>query len=388
MAIGINNNSSSMQILMQRRDKLSTEKQTLSDQNEIKNALASDDTAVVEDESPAALLQRFASATDEMAAAMSQFRSRRDYDKKLGSSAESSFDQVLDEDVFQKADQLVKIMKGAQGANIENMLRHARSLFPDESDLVLVLRETLRRRELDEVVRKRLKTLLSQVEKESDPKRLKAGINVALKARLFSKTLKMSPAIMRESYRGFLESEDNEIDVYQEWVTTFGVKHRNIVVNFMEDAILSDIDSSDPSCSHVEFGYLLGRIGQIKMIRSCDDLFIQNMLEDPAVSGVNHDEGAWLFFMFGIVRAPKEIDELLTLTVGDYLRFVKRTKQADFLQSVYVNCKKLPCEVFTSLEERNDLLMYFETLIDKAFHHENIEKRKAADEQNFKEHAE
>lgn len=381
MALEINNSSSSMHILMQRRDKLSTEKLTLSDQNEIKNALAGDDSAVVQDESPAALLK-----TDEMAVAMSQFRSRRDYDKKLGSSAESSFDQVLDEDVFPKAEQLVKIMKGAQGASIENMLRHARSLFPDDSDLVLVLCETLRRRELDEVVRKRLKKLLSQVEKEADPKRLKAGINVALKARLFGKTLNMSPAIMRESYRGFLESEEHEIDVYQEWVTTFGVQQRSIVVNFMEDAILSDIDSSDPSCSHVEFGYLLGRVGQIKTIRSCDALFIKNLINDPAVRKVNHDERSWLFFMFGILRDPQEIDELLTLTVGDYLRFVRRTEQANFLQSIYFNCKKLPCEAFTSLEERNELLMYFESLINKALHHENIEKRKATDAQFSKEY--
>lgn len=382
MAVGINNNNSSMHLLMQRRDKLSTEKKTLSDQNEIKNALAGDDSEIVEDESPAALLQRFASATDEMSAAMAQFRSRRDYDKKFGLSAESSFDQVLDEDVFPKADQLVKIMKGEKGATIENFLRHARALFPDDSDLVLVLREMLRQRELDEVVRKRLKELLSQVEKETDPKRLKAGINVALKARLFGKKLKMSPAIMRESYRGFLESEDHEIDVYQDWVTRFGAEKRSIVVNFMEDAVLSDIDSADPSCSNMEFGYLLGRVGQIKIIRSCDALFIHGVLNDPTVREVNHDERSWLFFMFGILRDPTGIDELLTLTAGDHLRYIRRREQAVFLQSVYYNCKKLPCEAFISLEERNELLIYFETLINKALQKENIEMRNALDAKN------
>ncbi|WP_279051157.1 type III secretion system gatekeeper subunit SctW [Cedecea davisae] len=360
---------------MQRRETLSTNKELSASQADRQDALAEGEPQVVEDESPAALLQRFSNATDEMSAAMAQFRSRRDYEKKSGAAGDTSFDQVLDEEVQPKFDKLVKILKGAEGSNIETLLRNARSLFPDESDLVLVLRETLRRRDLDELVRKRLKKLLSQVEKEADPKRLKAGINVALKARLFGKTLMMSPSLMRESYRGFLASDEHEIELYQDWISTYGVEKRGIVINFMEDAVLADIDSVDPSCSHVEFGYLLGRIGQVKLIRSCEALFMQSVLSDDFVREVNHDEGAWLFFMFGVLQSPHELGNHLTQVTGEYLRFVKKTERAKLLQIIYVNCKKIPHEAFTSFDAREELLDQFKTLADKALQNENRERR-------------
>ncbi|WP_395490283.1 type III secretion system gatekeeper subunit SctW [Cedecea davisae] len=375
MALGIGNGDASMHLYMQRREALSNNKELSASQTDRQDVLAEGEAQVVEDESPAALLQRFSDATDEMSAAMAQFRSRRDYEKKSGVAGETSFDQVLDEEVQPKFDKLVKILKGSEGSNIENLLRHARSLFPDESDLVLVLRETLRQRDLDEVVRKRLKKLLSQVEKEADPKRLKAGINVALKARLFGKTLMMSPALMRESYRGFLASDEHEIELYQDWISTYGVEKRGIVINFMEDAVLADIDSADPSCSHVEFGYLLGRIGQIKLIRSCDILFMQGILNDNFVREINHDEGAWLLFMFSALQSPYALSDHLTQVVGDYLRFVKQTERAKLLQIIYFNCKKMPHEAFTSLDEREALLAQFESLADKALLNENRERR-------------
>lgn len=376
MALGIGGNSNNMQLYLQRREKLSTENELRGKQAERQDALAGGEAQSAEDDTPAALLQRMTNITGEMSAAMTQFRSRRDYEKKTGSSSESSFEEVLEDDVFPKLDKLIKILKGELGGNIENMLRQARSLFPDESDLVLVLRKMLRQREMDEVVRKKLKTLLSQAEKEADPKRLKAGINVALKARLFGKTLTMSPALMRESYRDFLESNEHEIELYQEWISIYGAEKRGIIVSFMEDAILADIDSADPSCSHVEFGYLLGRIGQIKIVRSCDALFIQGVLSEALIREVSHNELDWILFMFGILQAPSELDTLLTQIAGDYLRFLNKCDRAKFLQIIYFHCKKMPLEAFNSPEERETLLTNFEVLADKALLHENIERRR------------
>lgn len=376
MAPGIGKEGAGMQLYVQRREQLSTEKEVSSEQAERRDALSEGEVQIAEDESPAAMLQKFAQATDEMSAAMAQFRNRRDYDKKSGASGDTVFDQVLDDNVAPKFDKLVKILKGTEGNNIENLLRQARAFFPDDSDLVLVLREMLRRRDIDEIVRKRLKNLLSKVEKEADPKRLKAGINVALKARLFGKKLMMSPALMRESYRDFLESDQGEIELYKEWITIYGIEKRGIVINFMEDSVLADIDSADPSCSHIEFGYLLGRIGQVKLIRSCDIVFIKNILNNILIRDFNKEEGDWLYFMFSILDNPQHLSKLLEEVLGDYIRFARKHDCATLLQTIYIACKRLPHEVFSQPEHRDDLLSKFENIADKTLFQENIERRR------------
>lgn len=372
MALSVGNSNANMNLYMARRDKLNTEKSNPAEQNGVMGESENQD---MEDLSPAARLQKFQQSVDEMSAGAARFRSRKELEKKAGADGESSFDRVLDEDVQPKVDKLVQFLQGAQGGGIENLLQQARSLFPDESDLVLVLREMLRRRNLDEVVRARLKTLLSLVEKEADPKRLKAGINVALKARLMGKALQLSPALLRESYRGFLENDDSEISLYQTWVSTYGVEKRGIVITFMEDALLADIDAADPSCNHTEFFVLQSRIGQIKIIRSSDILFVQGLLGKEAIQEVSTKEEVWLIFLFGILQSVEELSHLLTQTVGDHFRYARRKARAEILQIIYWHCKKLPHDIFFSKEEREMLLASFEELLKKALHHENIERR-------------
>ncbi|MBG6245650.1 hypothetical protein CS369_14250 [Candidatus Symbiopectobacterium sp. 'North America'] len=210
----------------------------------------------------------------------------------------------------------------------------------------MVLRELLYRRNLDEIRRKRLKALLSQVEKEADPKRLKAGINVALKARLLGSTLKMTPTLLRESYRSFLANDDTDLMQYQTWISTYGVENRGILTTFMEDALLADIDAADPSCSHSEFFFLQERIKQIKRIRSSDILFVQGLLKNPLIRDVYEKEETWLLLLFGMIEHSDDVDMLLSQIVGHHLRFAENKNRAVVLQMIYYYCKKLPHEVF------------------------------------------
>ena len=289
------------------------------------------DAQQLEDASPAAEVQRFAQSTDEMSAALTQFRNRRDYDKKLGHLADS-FERVLDEEAQPKAQQIVHVAK-SHGVSAEELLRQVRSLFPDDSDLVLVLRELLRRRQLDEVVRKRLQALLKQVEEQAEPKPLKAGINCALKARLFGKALSLSPGLLRASYRQFLESEAAEAEIYADWVGSYGYQRRAVVLDFIEGALLADIDSLDASCSRLEFGNLLGRLGQLKLLRSADALFVGRMLANPLVCAFNPNEADWLLFMLSLLQQPQQLDGLLAETVGDTALLSRHSEHSSLLQA-------------------------------------------------------
>ena len=339
------------------------------------------DAMPVEDESPVALLQRFAESTDEMSAAMAQFRNRRDLEKKTGAAAESSFDRVLDEDVHGKVDQIMKAVKGTANINIDDLLRFVKSLFPDDSDLVLVLREMLRRRGLDKVVKGRLEKLLEHAEQQADPKKLKAGINVALKARLFGKALDMSPALMRESYRNFIESESHEVLIYQDWIISYGSEHRTIVVDFMESALISDIDALDPSCSNIEFGDLLGRIGQLKLLRSSDIAFVRTLLNTPLVKEINDVERDWVFFMLGLLQHAASFGDHFANLVRQQ-ELLKRSKLSRLLQLIYRACKKIPQELFFEHMDKENLEQELGRMASETWQQENAELRKEIDRMN------
>ncbi|WP_304529162.1 YopN/LcrE/InvE/MxiC type III secretion system gatekeeper [Chromobacterium sinusclupearum] len=327
-----------------------------------------------DDASPAAEMQRFLQSTDEMAAALTQFRNRRDYDKKLGHLADS-FERVLDEEANPKAQQIVQVAK-ALGIRVEELLRQARALFPDDSDLALVLRELLRRRQLDEVVRKRLQALLQQVEEQADPKSLKAGINCALKARLFGKSLQLSPGLLRASYRQFLQSEAAEVEVYADWISSFGYQRRVLVLDFIEGALLADIDSQDASCSRLEFGYLLGRLGQLKLLRSADTLFVGRLMGNEHVCAFNGNESDWLLFLLSLLLQPQDLDALLADTVGRSALLSRHSEHSTLLQALYQACKALPPALFVDPRWQEALLEALRHMAGIAYRHEQAERRR------------
>ncbi|MCD4484620.1 YopN/LcrE/InvE/MxiC type III secretion system gatekeeper [Chromobacterium vaccinii] len=330
---------------------------------------------LAEETNPAALLQRAAQSADEMAAVLTQFRNRRDYDKKRGNLADS-FERVLDEDALPKAQEILQVAK-SPGYTAEELLRRARSQFPDDSDLVLVLRQLLRRRQLDEVTRKRLQALLDQVEDEAEPRPLKAGINCALKARLFGKALDLSPGLLRASYRQFLQSEAGEAEIYQDWVASYGYQRRAQVLDFIEGSLLADIDSLDASCSRLEFGDLLGRLTQLKLLRSADCLFIGRLLANPAVRGFNPNEADWLFLLLSLLQQPQELDELLAETVGDTALLGRHADRSTLLHALYQACKSLPARLFPDEGWLDALLDEFRHLAGIAYRHELVERRRA-----------
>lgn len=354
-----------------RQEKLASQSHTSSSEK-----LSDDGGRDLEELAPAALLQRFSDSTDEMSILLAQFRNRRDFEKKVGNASESSFEQVLDDDVLPKVYTILKIASGANGSDIRFLMRQIRDLFPDDSDIVLVLRELLHRRDMDEVAKGRLKKILEQIEEKANPKRLKAGINIALKARLFGKTLDLSPMLMRESYRDFLESDGQEMKVYQDWVASYGAEKRALVVEFMESSLLTDMDAQDPSCSQIEFGYILRRLIQIKTIRSCDALFVSDMLKDSIISSFNSSENEWLLFMFCVLQQPMEIKHLLDDLLRSRIIVSDHRHRGAVLQTIYKSCINFPLELFEESVSKDTMISEFERIMAIVYRNENVESIK------------
>jgi type III secretion system YopN/LcrE/InvE/MxiC family regulator len=326
-----------------------------------------------EDLSPAAQLQEFINATEFGSMLASQFRNRRDLDKKTGESSEH-FAQLLDEEGPHKIQQLMKIAK-AGGLSAEDFLQRARTMFPDVSDLIIVLRELLRRRNLDAIVRARLMAALKQAEQDAPPRALKAGVNIALKARLFGAKLALSASLLRATYRQFLESEALPTSIYEDWIATYGHERRALVLEFLEAALVADMLAQDPSCSRVEFGNLLGKLNQLKLLRSVEAAFVAGLLADPAVVVHNGSEADWLLFMLAMLQAPEQLDALLMDTIGASAMHCSHAERSTLLQAVRHACGILP-HVLMSEEDAALLWQRFDLLAGIAFSREMIEARR------------
>ena len=177
----------------------------------VENNATSADAKELEDAQ--ATLDKYFNSYDEATAAVNRYRQLRSRGSQEDAAAvmqdASSGDE--EEEHVSRIDQIFKILNTDARSNARALLQQMRMLFPDPSDLVMVLRQMLHNRQLSRARRKRLEETLELAEEEADEKQLKAGINVALKAKMFGKKLALSPAIIRQAYRDFLESDADEL---------------------------------------------------------------------------------------------------------------------------------------------------------------------------------
>jgi len=331
------------------------------------------DTAL-DDGATAAVAQRIVQISDELSAALTQFRGRRLFEQK-SETVSDTFERVLEDDTVPKARQVLSLARLADKP-IAWLLQMARQLFPDDSDLALVLRELLRRRKLETFTRQRLETLLQTVVAQASPKRLNAGINAALKARMFGASMAVRAGLLRETYRDFLESDEGPLSCYQDWIALYGPPQRMNVLAFIEAALLTDICAQDPSCSRAEFGQLLTRVNDLKRLRSADELFISAVLGDALVCRHNPHEPDWLVFLCGVLTYPDDLDQLLLGALGERVLLSSHRERSALLQTLRRLSLQLPPSLFVDEQAPLRLAEQFTRLADVAYAHESIERRR------------
>jgi len=214
---------------------------------------------------------------DDLAAIAAQLRRRNDVEKKSPNSSDP-FDRILEDDAEPKVEHLLFIAHAGE-LTPQELLLQARGMFPDDSDLILVLREIIKRRKLRNEETDVLEEVMQLVWAGANEKHCKAGMNVGLKAQLFAKKMAVTPWALRDTYREFLSSGDGEISQYEHWVEQYGNVRRHLVAEFIETSLLHDIQSHDPSCSRAEFGGLLNHIVTFKKLRASDKAFMQVFLK-------------------------------------------------------------------------------------------------------------
>ncbi|EER7195377.1 YopN family type III secretion system gatekeeper subunit, partial [Escherichia coli] len=190
---------------------------------------------------PAGKEARFLQATDEMSAALTQFMKKKIYEEQLANFLDGE-EYVLEDQPIEKTDKVMEALKAATTHDYE-VYSFAKKLFPDESDLVVVLRAILRKKQISENVRLNAEALLRKVNQETTKKFINSGINSALKAKLFGQALSLNPKLLRASYRQFLMAEDDAVDTYVEWIGSYGYQNRMLVTKFIKETLFSDINA-------------------------------------------------------------------------------------------------------------------------------------------------
>jgi type III secretion protein W len=165
------------------------------------------------------------------------------------------------------------------------------------------------------------------------------------------------------------------VDCYEDWIAVYGYQHRGSVLAFIEAALLTDIDAVDPSCSRIEFGELLRKLGELKRLRSADAAFIQRLLNDELIRRHNASEPDWLVFLLGLLKYPDELDQLLSGVFGESLLLTMHRERSALLQVVRLVALSLPVELLPDDEALLRVAERFTRLADIAFVHETIERR-------------
>ncbi|MBB7477137.1 YopN/LcrE/InvE/MxiC type III secretion system gatekeeper [Escherichia coli] len=331
---------------------------------------------------PAGKEARFLQATDEMSAALTQFMKKKIYEEQLANFLDGE-EYVLEDQPIEKTDKVMEALKAATTHDYE-VYSFAKKLFPDESELVVVLRAILRKKQISENVRLNAEALLKKVNQETTKKFINSGINSALKAKLFGQALSLNPKLLRASYRQFLMAEDDAVDTYVEWIGSYGYQNRILVTKFIKETLFSDINALDASCSSLEFGMFLNKLSQLLSLQSAEALFLKTLMNNPIIKKFISSEDYWIFFLISLIKFPETSEELLKNALVTLPADANYKDKTLLLKAIYSGCTNLPFSLFINNEQLLEIRECCKQAIKVTFAAELFDTQNSNKKQNKK----
>lgn len=226
---------------------------------------------------PINLQEEISNAAEEMADLLSAF-GRFSRAGRKNDAAENDFaSSMLEEQADEKLYTLIKIV--AKLRDLNNLLNLARQIFPDDSDLMLALREMLLSRQLSELQKKKIKEAITDLEKFGDTKKMQSGINVGRLAKRFSHgsgARRLSAKDLRNSYLNFIELDMPAGYIYKDWIEVYGYQHRTRLLAFTLSALIADMKANEPGIHSSEFGPLSAKLSDARLLHTLDQLLNEN----------------------------------------------------------------------------------------------------------------
>ncbi|KVN98513.1 hypothetical protein WJ69_34215 [Burkholderia ubonensis] len=304
-------------------------------------------------------------AQEDMSEVMAQFARRLG---RRGSARRSDdAERILEPEAEEKLDELGRLIEFSQ-PNAQQLLGDARRRFGDVSDLMLALRELRRRRRLEGEPVDIVDDAIEELARAADPKLMKAGINVALKAKVFGKRMRLEPARLRQLYRQFLLFEGTYLMIYESWVEEYGLKRRRRILDFMQAALTYDMHSLDPSCTGAEeFGPLLSLLGRARTLNSADEQFLDRLVQSKLRVSAELTEALGITILLSALRSSANVAVMLEQLLAPELTALAPKEQSRIVQSVLRAAIALPLTVFDAAEDRYRLIDAIKAMADAPF---------------------
>lgn len=303
--------------------------------------------------------------SDDIGALMASLQRRRDQQNAAGTGApEAWIDHVLDEKVHQKLSGFREQLGGMRSPS--QVMSLLKQLFPDPSDVLAVLRALLGEDDLDamrELLEATLEQLLEEQAAQGNGAAMRGGANVAVKARLASRNAQLSARALRQNYRDFLGNPQDCAGEYIAWIEQYGFERRAVIVDFMEQAIAADMFSLDPSASLLEFGYLLGQVRKLAVLRSVDQLLVDDIQRTGLLTRMATRADAVVVGLLDVVRGLQDWKGLFAGPLAAARVALATEQRVRLIQALRRALKDLPDAIWVGPEAREVAMQQLETMV-------------------------
>lgn len=345
---------------------------SLSAKTEQSESIPSDDGMPVVEVS---LETEIALGMEEMGQVFNAFRRMNRRGKGNDIEENDFLSQMLEESADEKINALITVLgKGRMSYN--RLLSEARSLFHDDSDLILALRELLYRQRLSALQKKELEKAIADLEKHADQRKMNAGANVGQCAKQFSQgAANLTAKALRASYQQFIEMDLAAAYIYQDWITQFGIKHRTRLLAFTLRALVCDMKSTLPGLNSEEYGPLGSKVSDARILNTLDLMLMKELakltLRQPRE---DYEYEAINIFLLGLLDYKKLI-AALTEFVKKNLRRQSVRRKTNFMQSMRGIFNQTPTVLYAVEEDRESVLTLCEDYLSELF---ALEKKSSA----------
>lgn len=308
-------------------------------------------------------------AAEEMADILSTFGRFSKAGRKNDSSEYDVTSWILEEQVNEKLNLLVRQV--AKLSHSTDFLAFARSLFPNESDLLLALRAIVSNYHLSILQKKKLEKALADVEKFGDCKKIQSGINVARLAKRFTEgdeERPLSANALRDGYLLFLELAVPAGFIYQHWIENYGCHQRKRLLAFTLSALVTDIKAYEPGIHYIEFGPLSAKLCDARLLHTLDQSLLDEFSTFPFYQSLNHgskgqeEENIIKLYLTGlndVGNFPKSLQHYVQHSMASLLI----TQQITVIQSIYNIYMITPTFLFTDSNDQETVLGEISSLL-------------------------